>query len=289
MKIAVFMGGISSEREISIKTGTAILKSLVRQGYDAYEVMLTAENILSAFIDNQYDLAYLALHGEYGEDGRIQGLLDILGKKYTGSNMIASAVSMDKNLTKHIAQNIGIKVPGTYSKNTINNITSYPIVVKPSIEGSSVGLYICNNKEELDNAIIQLGDKELTIEEFISGEELTVGVINGEALGVVKISPKCGLYDYSSKYTVGMTDYEYPANIEKSLYEQATKEAVAIHNALNMNGISRSDFILKGNTLYFLEINNCPGMTETSLIPKVATLKGYSFDDLTRMRIDQFK
>ncbi len=289
MKIIVFMGGISSEKEISMKTGEAITKSLLRQGYNASSVVLNEDNIFSAFIENEYDLAYLALHGEYGEDGRIQGLLDILGKKYTGSNMTASAVSMDKNLTKHIAENIGLIVPKTFTIDTLDKITSFPIVVKPSLEGSSVGLYICNSKEEIIEALTKLEGKEVTIEEFIQGEELTVGVINGEPLGIVKIKAKSGLYDYSSKYTSGLTEYEYPALIPENIYKEGMKAASLIHKALNMNGISRSDFILKNGLLYFLEVNSCPGMTETSLIPKVATLKGYSFDDLTRMMVEQFK
>ena len=289
MKIAVFMGGVSSEKEVSIRTGTAILNSLLKQGYDAYGVVLDKNNLLSAFIDNEYDLAYLALHGVYGEDGRIQGLLDILGKKYTGSGMIASAVSMDKDLTKKIAQAIGVKVARSYKKEDIENIEKFPIVVKPSTEGSTVGLYVCHNKEELREAIKLSGDKDLVIEEFIKGEELTVGVVEGEALGVLKITPKIGLYDYKSKYTAGMTEYEYPAKISEKVYKEAMEYATMIHNNLKMSGISRSDFILKDGELYFLEVNSCPGMTETSLVPKLATLKGYTFDDLTRKIVEKFR
>ena len=289
MKIAVFMGGISSEREISLKTGKAILESLIRQGYDAYGVTLTKENLLSAFIENEYDLAYLALHGIYGEDGRIQGLLDVLGKKYTGSNMTASAVSMDKNLTKYIAQSIGVLTPKSYTKEDIKNITHFPIVVKPAFEGSSIGLYICNSLEEIEKAIKESGDKEITIEDFIQGDELTVGVIEGEPLGVIRIKPKNGLYDYTSKYTKGMSEYEFPAKISEKAYEIAMKNAALIHERLGMSGISRSDFILRGDEVFFLEVNSCPGMTETSLVPKVATLKGYSFDDLTRKMVEKFR
>lgn len=289
MKIAVFMGGISSEREISLKTGKAILESLIRQGYDAYGVTLTKENLLSAFIENEYDLAYLALHGIYGEDGRIQGLLDVLGKKYTGSNMTASAVSIDKNLTKYIAQSIGVLTPKSYTKENIKNITHFPIVVKPAFEGSSIGLYICNSLEEIEKAIKESGDKEVTIEDFIQGDELTVGVIEGEPLGVIRIKPKNGLYDYTSKYTKGMSEYEFPAKISEKAYEIAMKNAALIHERLGMSGISRSDFILRGDEVFFLEVNSCPGMTETSLVPKVATLKGYSFDDLTRKMVEKFR
>ncbi len=289
MKIAVFMGGISSEKEVSMRTGTAILNSLVKQGYDAYGVTLDKNNLLTAFIENEYDLAYLALHGEYGEDGRIQSLLDILGKKYTGCGVTASAVSMDKDLTKKIAQTVGVPTAKSYTREDIENITEYPIVVKPATEGSTVGLYICHDLKELKEAVKASGDRDLIIEEFIKGEELTVGVMDGEALGVVKITPKIGLYDYKSKYTAGMTEYEYPAKISEKAYQEVMEYATIIHNSLKMKGISRSDFILKDEKLYFLEVNSCPGMTETSLIPKVATLKGYTFDDLTRKTVEKFR
>lgn len=289
MKIAVFMGGISSEKEVSVRTGTAILNSLIRQGYDAYGVTLDKDNLLTAFIENEYDLAYLALHGEYGEDGRIQGLLDILGKKYTGCSMISSAVSMDKDLTKKIAQAVGVRTPKSYTRENLENIDKFPIVVKPSTEGSTVGLYICHNKEELLDAVEKSGDKDLVIEEFIKGEELSVAVLDGEPLGVVKIMPKIGLYDYKSKYTAGMTEYEYPAKISEKSYQEAMEYATIIHNSLKMKGVSRSDFILKDGELYFLEVNSCPGMTETSLVPKLATLKGYTFDDITRKIVEKFR
>lgn len=289
MKIAVFMGGISSEKEVSVKTGTAILNSLIRQGYDAYGVTLDKDNLLTAFIENEYDLAYLALHGEYGEDGRIQGLLDILGKKYTGCGMISSAVSMDKDLTKKIAQAVGVRTPKSYTRENLENIDKFPVVVKPSTEGSTVGLYICHNKEELLDAVEKSGNKDLVIEEFIKGEELSVAVLDGESLGVVKIMPKIGLYDYKSKYTAGMTEYEYPAKISEKSYQEAMEYATIIHNSLKMKGVSRSDFILKGGELYFLEVNSCPGMTETSLVPKLATLKGYTFDDITRKIVEKFR
>lgn len=287
MKIGVFMGGVSSEREISLQTGKAILKSLLKQGYDAYAIELNSENILKAFIEEKYDVAFLALHGIFGEDGKIQGLLDILNKKYTGSTTTSSAVSMDKELTKKIAISEGILVPKTYKIDEIGLIKKFPIVVKPVLEGSSVGIYICNEIKEIEEAINKLKGKELVIEEFIKGEELTVGVLSGEAFGVLKITPKKGLYDYNSKYTKGMTEYEYPAKIDNNHYKKAMEYATIIHNSLKMKGVSRSDFILSEGKIYFLEVNSCPGMTETSLVPKLATLKGYTFDDLVRKILEE--
>lgn len=284
MKIAVVMGGITSEREVSLRSGQAILNSLLRQGYDAYKIDLTKENLVSAFIENDYDLVYLALHGEYGEDGRVQSVLDMLGKKYTGSGVTGSAIAMDKILTKIIAKDLGIRIAKTYA--SVEEIDSYPVVIKPAKEGSSVGLYICNTKEEALKAYEVLQNKEPLIEEFIKGDELTAGVLNGEKLGVVRIKPKSGLYDYESKYTVGKTEYECPAQIDEKAYEEASEAARKIHEKLGLKGVTRSDFILKDGKTYFLEVNTCPGMTETSLAPKLATLKGYSFDDLTKIMVE---
>ena len=287
MKIAVFMGGISSEREVSLRSGAAILESLKKQGYDAYGVDITKDNLITAFTENEYDLAYIALHGGYGENGTFQGLLDMLGKAYTGSGAMESAVTMDKAYTKAIANEIGIKTAKTYY--SVDEIKEYPVVIKPTRDGSSVGVYFCNNKEEAQEALEQLKSQKPIIEEMIKGEELTVGVLNGEALGVVKILPKNGYYDYESKYAAGGSVHEFPAKISKKAYDKAMENALKIHNAVGLKGISRSDFILKDDEVYFLEVNTCPGMTKTSLIPDLGTLKGYTFDDLVKIVVDTFK
>lgn len=286
MRVAVIMGGITSEREISLKTGEAVLKSLLRQGYDAYKIDLTKENMVSALIENEFDIAYIALHGEYGEDGRVQATLDMLGKKYTGSGFTGSAVAMDKVLTKIVADEIGIRIPKTY--NSIEEIESYPVVIKPAKEGSSVGLYICKDEKEVKEAYEKIKHKEPLIEDYIKGEELTAGILDGEKLGVIRIKPKSGVYDFESKYTVGKTEYEYPAQIDPKVYEEVCESAKKIHDKLGLVGATRSDFILKDGKAYFLEVNTCPGMTETSLIPKLASLKGYSFDDLTKKILKKY-
>lgn len=288
MKIAVLMGGISSEREISLMSGGAILQGLLNLGYDAFKIDLVEENYLTALMENEYDLAYIALHGEFGEDGRVQAVLDILKKPYTGSGVTASAVSMDKVLTKIIVDDFGIKTPMKYTN--IDDIKKYPIVIKPSKEGSSVGLYICQNSEEAKKAAEKLKGIDLVIEEFVAGEELTAGILNGEKLGVVKIIPNSGTYDFESKYTVGKTIYEVPAIIEKNYYEEAMEIASKVHDILNLRGMSRSDFILSKDGLYFLEVNTSPGMTTTSLLPKLGKLKGYSFEMiLEKMVLDATK
>ena len=285
MKIAVFMGGTSSEKEISLKSGEAVLESLQRQGYDAYGVVLDETNQVTAFLDNDYDLAYLVLHGGNGENGKIQAVLDILGKKYTGSGVLASALTMDKNKTKQIAENIGIRVPKSYAD--LESIERFPVIIKPVDEGSSKGLFLCNNKEEAGEALKKV--KKPIIEDYIVGEELTVGVLNGKALGVVKIIPQADvLYDYDSKYAKGGSIHEFPAKIEDKSYKEAMKIAERIHKEFKMKGISRSDFILSEGKLYFLEVNSSPGMTKTSLIPDLATLQGYTFDDVVRLTVETF-
>ena len=285
MKIAVFMGGTSSEKEISLRSGEAVLESLQRQGYDAYGVVLDENNQVTAFLENDYDLAYLVLHGGNGENGKIQAVLDILGKKYTGSGVLASALTMDKNKTKQIAENIGIRVPKSYKD--LDSIERFPVIIKPVDEGSSKGLFLCNNKEEAGEALKKL--RKPIIEDYIVGEELTVGVLNGKALGVLKIIPQADvLYDYDSKYAKGGSIHEFPAKIEDKSYKEAMKIAEKIHKEFKMKGISRSDFILSEGKLYFLEVNSSPGMTKTSLIPDLATLKGYTFDDVVRITVETF-
>lgn len=285
MKIAVFMGGTSSEKEISLRSGEAVLESLQRQGYDAYGVVLDENNQVTAFLENDYDLAYLVLHGGNGENGKIQAVLDILGKKYTGSGVLASALTMDKNKTKQIAESVGIRVPKSYRD--LESIERFPVIIKPVDEGSSKGLFLCNNKEEAGEALKKL--RKPIIEDYIVGEELTVGVLNGKALGVLKIIPQADvLYDYDSKYAKGGSIHEFPAKIEDKSYKEAMKIAERIHKEFKMKGISRSDFILSEGKLYFLEVNSSPGMTKTSLIPDLATLQGYTFDDVVRLTVETF-
>ena len=285
MKIAVFMGGTSSEKEISLRSGEAVLESLQRQGYDAYGVVLDENNQVTAFLENDYDLAYLVLHGGNGENGKIQAVLDILGKKYTGSGVLASALTMDNNKTKQIAENIGIRVRKSYRD--LDSIEGFTVIIKPVDEGSSKGLFLCNNKEEAGEALKKL--RKPIIEDYIVGEELTVGVLNGKALGVLKIIPQADvLYDYDSKYAKGGSIHEFPAKIEDKSYKEAMKIAERIHKEFKMKGISRSDFILSEGKLYFLEVNSSPGMTKTSLIPDLATLQGYTFDDVVRLTVETF-
>ncbi len=286
MKIAVIMGGTSSEREVSLSSGKAVLNSLLRQGYDAYAIDITKENEVSAFIDNNFDLAFMALHGGNGENGKIQALLDLLGKKYTGSGAFACSVSFNKKITKLIAEKIGIRTIKQYE--SIDDIDKYPVVIKPNQEGSSVGVHICKNYEEAFKAVKELKD-DYIIEDFIEGEELTVGVLDGEPMGVIKIKPVSSrIYDYTSKYSNGGSIHECPAQIDKKNYDEAMEFAKKIHIHLGMSGLSRSDFLLKDGKVYFLEVNSTPGMTETSLVPDLIRMNGKDFDYFTKMMVEKF-
>lgn len=287
MRIAVLMGGISSEREISIKTGTAVLESLVRLGYEAFAVVLDRGNIIRELVNNNYDLAFNCLHGEFGEDGRIQALLDILEKKYTGSDFQTSAVCMNKIFTKKLLENYNVLMPKTY--NEIDDIEKYPVIVKPISEGSSVGVYICEDANEVYRAIESLGSKKTMIEEYIKGDEITVGVLERKSLAVVRIIPENSeFYDYKSKYTKGMTIYESPAQIDKEVYDFLMDESERISEKLEIEGSARLDYILKDGKAYFLEINTIPGMTELSLLPMAAKAQGMTFDNLIKKMIEKF-
>lgn len=284
MQIAVIMGGVSNEKEVSLKTGEAILKGLKELNYNVFPIYLKEKNYIEELRKHNFDLAFLALHGEFGEDGKIQSVLEFMNKKYTGSKVTASAIAIDKELTKIILNYYGVKSAKTYKN--LDEINEYPVIIKPKREGSSVGLHICKNKKETENAIKELNGKKIIIEEFIKGYELTSAVLGNEPLGVLRIKAKSGTYDYQSKYTKGMTEYEYPAKINKEIYQKTMEYALIAHNALGLSSYSRSDFILKDNEIYFLEVNTLPGMTETSLLPKLASLKNYSFNNLLEKIID---
>lgn len=334
MKIILITGGPSAEREVSIASSKSILNALRSSGHSVRvvdpiygtRVMNEADifgdvlgknspsvqkleeihktsnrnilNCINSDIFDNADLAFLGVHGKFGEDGRIQTLLELRGINYTGSGVFASALAMDKDVTKVILNAGGILTPEWFSltrtsfespdilNEKINKITGYPCVVKPNDEGSTVGLSIVQPDVEdikLPEAVdlaFQYSEKVL-IEKFVKGRELTVPVIGNEAFPVIEIRPKDGFYDYEHKYTKGMTEYFCPADIPVKIYEEAKKVAVKAHEALGCSVYSRVDFILDDNNdLYCLEVNTLPGMTETSLVPKSASANGMSFNQL---------
>ncbi len=280
-KIAVIMGGISSEREISLKTGEAIFQSLKRTGYNVIKIDIK-NNSINTLTDNNFDIAFIALHGKYGEDGVIQGILDFLKIPYTGTGVTGSAISMDKVLSKRLFRELNIPTGNFFHSDNMKENLDFPVVVKPVAEGSTIGIYIVNNQEELKVAIKKskaISD-EIFFEEYIKGKEVTVGVVNGEVLPVVEIRPKSGFYDYQAKYSSGMTDYLVPAEIDRKTNEMLTLFSRKIYDTFKLKGAVRIDFIVRDNTPFALEVNTIPGMTETSLLPKAAKCAGISFDEL---------
>jgi len=280
-KIAVIMGGISSEREISLKTGEAIFQSLKRTGYNVIKIDIK-NNSINTLTDNNFDIAFIALHGKYGEDGVIQGILDFLKIPYTGTGVTGSAISMDKVLSKRLFRELNIPTGNFFHSDNMKENLDFPVVVKPVAEGSTIGIYIVNNQEELKVAIKKskaISD-EIFFEEYIKGKEVTVGVVNGEVLPVVEIRPKSGFYDYQAKYSSGMTEYLVPAEIDRKTNEMLTLFSRKIYDTFKLKGAVRIDFIVRDNTPFALEVNTIPGMTETSLLPKAAKCAGISFDEL---------
>ena len=285
MRIVVLMGGKSSEREISLKTGKAVSQALRALGHEVYELDLTPE-LPCKLLELKPDKVFIALHGRLGEDGTVQGMLEILGIPYTGSDTISSAVCIDKDFTKRIVQSLGIKTPKWEVISSEEDLESlsweeYPAVLKPAREGSSIGLEIVKNKEELNQKAKELlrRTEKLIVEEFIKGRDLTVGFLKGEVLPVIEVKPQKGIYDYESKYTKGKTEYVFLEDeaLEKKLQEISKK----ICKTLNLRDFARIDYrVDERGEVYFLEVNTIPGMTELSLLPMAAKRKGIDFNEL---------
>jgi D-alanine-D-alanine ligase len=284
-RIGVLMGGLSQEREVSLRSGKAVAQALRARGYTITEIDVD-RRITEALIYEKIQVAFLALHGRYGEDGTIQGILEILQIPYTGSGVLASAVGMDKEITKRLIRSLGIRTPEwklTHRGEVISCPFSLPVIVKPNREGSTIGTVIVREEKDFQPALREAAqfDEAILIEEFISGIEVTVAVINGRSLPVIEIVPKCGFYDYASKYTKGMTEYIVPAGISESVRDRLSDISELLFKELHLAGFTRMDYIIDpARGEYFLEVNTIPGMTETSLVPKAAAAAGISFEDL---------
>jgi len=318
LKIAIFVGGTSPEREVSKASGKAIYEAIKSLGYQtvlidpAYGLaqpdddtlffdekdftVISNENYLKA-IDSELmkdvDLVFIALHGKWGEDGTVQSILELKGIKYTGSGVMASAVAMDKLMSKVLFQKNNVNTADWIIANKnfnadkiINEIKSgfgFPCVIKPNEQGSTVGLSIAQNENEVDSAIklaLQYSDIAL-IEEYIKGREMTVAILDGEALPVLEIIPKNGFYDYKHKYTHGMSEYIVPADVPENVFEKMQQQAESAFDALRCSVYARVDFRLNDDNIpYCLEVNTLPGMTSTSLVPKMANAVGISFEKL---------
>ncbi|HEY6011689.1 MAG TPA: D-alanine--D-alanine ligase [Nitrospirota bacterium] len=290
-KIGVLMGGLSSEREVSLASGNAVLKALRDKGYDAVGIDVdrdAAEQVRKAGVG----VVFNGLHGKFGEDGAIQGLLEVMGIPYTGSGILASAMGMNKILSKMVFKAHGLLV-GPYmvieaerreALNEAPSIVAYPVVVKPCSEGSSVGVSLVYKHEELRPAadLAFKYDREILIEKYISGKEVQVGVLGDRALGAIEIVPKSSaFYDYDAKYKEGGSDHFFPARIDPQAYARVLEAGLAAHRALGCRGYSRVDFIIdEAGAPYILEVNTLPGMTATSLLPDIARGTGMAFPEL---------
>ena len=286
-KIAVLMGGPGEEREISLKSGKAIQLALEDIGYNVLGI--TLENTLDDIISDLHsvDLVFLGLHGSIGENGTIQGFLESLGIKYTGSDPLSSAICMDKNISKIIARDSKVNTPNweiVTSDQTLDGDNSeFPLVIKPNDQGSTVGLTVVHDEPELGPALNLAFNysSSVMVEQFIEGRELTVTLIGGKALPVCEIIPSHELYDYECKYTSGMSKYVCPAEIDLDLTERIQEITERLFNVLKCRHYSRADFRLDHeDNLWFLEMNTLPGMTDTSLAPMAAKAAGFSFNDL---------
>jgi D-alanine-D-alanine ligase len=276
-RIGVLMGGTSSEREISLRSGDAVLQSLTRSGMNAVGIDLT-EDWAGAIAG--IDVAFVALHGTLGEDGCVQGLLEILGVPYTGSGVTASSLCMNKRLTKAVLLQAGIKTPVDIPIGDKGPIR-YPVIVKPVAEGSSVGLFRLESEVEWLELDWHDDTAGWLAEMPVKGAEIAVSVLDGTALPPVEVAPKSGVYDFSSKYTKGATDYFCPARLPAETLRHCMLRAEQACRATGCNGAPRVDMIVaNGGEPVILEINTIPGMTETSLLPKSAAAAGIDFDEL---------
>ncbi|NLW44160.1 MAG: D-alanine--D-alanine ligase [Syntrophomonadaceae bacterium] len=298
MRIAVLMGGKSREREVSLRSGKAVTEALLRKGYDAIPVD-AAEDVTAKLKEIKPDLAFIALHGRYGEDGTIQGLLEVMELPYTGSGVACSAICMDKVLTKKLLIYEGIPTaPFTvidredYYQNSgavlekITNDLGLPVVVKPATQGSSIGTSIIREEKALDGAVAEAlsMSEQAVAEKFIDGVEITASVLgNNEpvVLPLIEIVPAQGFYDYEAKYTPGGSAHIIPARISDQAAEKVNSIARRIYRSFNCRGFSRIDFLIDSSEQpWVLEVNTIPGMTDLSLFPDAAGHYGMGYDDL---------
>jgi len=298
-EIVVLCGGVGSEREVSLRSGHAIAEALSKQF--PMRLQELEARALPDGLDPNCSVVFPALHGEFGEDGQLQSLLEGAGIHYCGSDARSSRLCMDKAATKAIAQKHGIGVPRAIDFEAANTPLADDVirelgaslVVKPADQGSSVGLHFAESRSGLGVALSGIRSGRWLIEQRIRGRELTVGLLGGRSLGVVEIVSQTGVYDYAAKYTAGSTEYHYPAQLDATIESRIKRQAAEIFEPCGCRDFARVDFLLDGDELYFLEVNTLPGLTATSLLPKSASCEGFSFEalaaDLVRPAIERFQ
>ncbi len=291
-RIGVMMGGVSAEKEISLRSGRAVFEALRRTGLDVVPLEITSEaeeEIRRVVTRSAVDVVFIVMHGGFGEDGRLQHILDKMDVPYTGPAARSSSAAMDKVVSRRSFEKAKLRVPKSriWKKGTPRFLAAlflrYPLVVKPPAQGSSIGISFVTEPSQLPGALEEAlkFDDRVLLEEFISGREITVSVLDGRALPIVEIVPKKGFFDFQAKYQKGLTDYIVPAPLSQEVTLRAQKDAVTAYRSLGCRHLSRVDMIVADDgTPYVLEVNTIPGMTETSLLPKAAQAAGITFEDL---------
>nr|WP_304284581.1 D-alanine--D-alanine ligase [Clostridium paraputrificum] len=294
MKVGVIMVGISSEREISLKSGNSVVENIDKNKYEVIPIVIDKkEDIINKV--KGIDFALLALHGQFGEDGTVQAVLQTLGIPYSGCGPLSSAACMDKDMTKSLLQAAGIRTAPWINLRSEDEINyedikelGYPVVVKPTHGGSSVATFIIKEEKEIENAVKEAfkWDNEVMIEKFIKGDEITCPVMGREMFPVVAIKPHAEFFDYTAKYADGGSD-EFVIELEESLHKEVEKMALDTYRALKCSVYARIDMIItEGGIPYILEVNTLPGMTKASLFPKSAAGKGIDFSGLIDLIIE---
>jgi len=286
MKVLVLKGGISSEREVSLTSGKGVVEAAREEGYEVVDYDFTGdiEDLVVTIKREKPDVVFNALHGQYGEDGRIQSLLDFLEVKYTHSGFLSSAICMDKVVTNALCEKNGILVPKNVvsEKGFTSDPMPRPFVIKPIDDGSSVGVFIVQEGDDFPKVDY---DRAMA-EEYIPGRELTVTVFDGRAWVVTEIIPKTGFYDYKNKYTDGCAAHELPADLPEDVTKGLLETSVKAYEILGCRGVARADYRYDGKNFYFLEMNTQPGMTPLSLAPEQAVYDGVTYPKFVRAMIE---
>lgn len=296
-KIGVLLGGLGSEREISLKTGEAVAEALAERGHDVHRIYVDRD-LDRVLRQTPIDVAFIALHGPFGEDGCVQGLLELMGIPYTGSGVLASALAMDKLKSKELFRLYNVPTPPYYAIDAdaidgleeMHGSFGFPVFAKPRRAGSSIGAGRADSMAELHEQLLDAAqyDDSILVERFVTGREVAVGILDGRALGAIEVAPKGDFYDYKSKYQAGQSEYHFPARLTPTRYKGVLNIAERAASCLGVTGAARVDMLVtEGENEYVLEVNTLPGLTPTSLLPKIATGAGYDFGGLCEAILDR--
>ncbi len=300
-RVAVLLGGLSAEREVSVTSGTAVARALASRGYEVTQVAV-GRDLAVRLARLKPDVAFNALHGRYGEDGAVQGLLEVMGIPYTGPGILTSALAMDKTMAKTVWRSLGLPTPRWTVVETVARRSSalaarglpklpgpLPLVVKPNSEGSSVGVTIVKRRSQLAAAVKLAGrsDRRVVIEEYVPGAEVTVGILDGRPLGALEVVAKGEFHSYEVKYTAGREEFFMPARLPRATTDKVLELAAAAHAALGGGSYSRVDLRVDGRRPYLIELNSLPGLTALSYLPRIAQHVGMDYPDLCEAILDR--